>query len=97
MNMFKTKVSVLAMAAALMVPAAAGAAPASASTTSGAAPDKPDIIFVGSVPQTNVNGIYVPGYYLVTKDSKAAFIPGGVGLVVVNSATALPIGAYYVK
>jgi hypothetical protein len=35
-----------------------------------------------SVAQTNVNGIYVPG---------------GVGLVVVNKATALPKGAYYVK
>lgn len=53
--------------------------------------------FGSSIPQTNVNGIYVPGIYVFTKDSRVAHIPGGVGLVVVNKEIPLPEGSYYLN
>lgn len=95
MKMLKTKLSLIVIGATLMLPAAAGAA--AAEDTSKSSPTAPATITVSSTVQTNVNGTYVPGIFVTNQDSLVAFIPGGVGLVVVNKATALPAGAYYVN
>ncbi|MCR8630482.1 hypothetical protein [Paenibacillus radicis (ex Xue et al. 2023)] len=99
MNLLKTKFSALVVCSALMLTSAAGVAAAADSTTQTPTTihvTPPPLIF-WSVGQTMVNGTYVPGNYLIGKDSKVAFIPGGVGLVVVDKSIALPVGAYYVK
>lgn len=93
MKTLKTKIAVLAMCSALALPAAASAATATDSNPPAAAP----VVVVSSIAQTNVNGVLVPGIYVINNDSRVAYIPGGVGLVVVNKNTALPIGAYYVN
>ncbi|WP_282942228.1 hypothetical protein [Paenibacillus sp. RC67] len=95
MKMVKTKLSMVVLGATLMLPAAVGAA--AAEDTSKSSTAEPTTITVSSTVQTNVNGTYVPGIYVTNQDSLVAFIPGGVGLVVVNKTTALPTGAYYVK
>ncbi|NOU94294.1 hypothetical protein GC093_13850 [Paenibacillus sp. LMG 31456] len=74
---------------------AAAADPATPSTPTSTVKTPPLIFW--SIAQTMVNGTYVPGNYVVNKDSKVAFIPGGVGLVVVDKSVALPVGSYYVK
>jgi len=96
MKMVKAKIGVLALCSALMLPAAASAASTdSTTTTTTSTTDGP--VVVSSIIQTNVNGVMVPGIYVVNSESRVAFIPGGVGLVVVNNGIALPIGAYYVN
>ncbi|MFE5317951.1 hypothetical protein ACFQ88_04475 [Paenibacillus sp. NPDC056579] len=98
MNKLNMQLGIMAMCAVFMLPAAAGAAAATdsgAKATSEPSKTTPAVIS-GSVGQTNVNGVVVPGYYVTNPDSRVAYIPGGVGLVVVNKGTALPPGAYYV-
>ncbi|OXM84492.1 hypothetical protein [Paenibacillus rigui] len=102
MNLFKTRLCTLTLLSAFLLPAAASAAASTDSTTSTtttttststvAAPQA-----ASPIVQTDVNGVLVPGLYLINSDSRVAFIPGGVGLVVVNKGTALPLGAYYVN
>ncbi|WP_248925778.1 hypothetical protein [Paenibacillus hamazuiensis] len=101
MKALKAKVSAFAICSSLMLLAAAGEAAAASAETSNASSasvstGKAAPIATISIPQTNVNGVNVPGIYVVTKDSKVAFIPG-IGLVVVDKSIPLPSGAYYVK
>lgn len=96
MKLLKTKLSLLLVCSSLMLPAAVSAA------TGGDAKDTatpaPSLTWFGfSIPQTNVNGVYVPGLYLFTKDSRVAHIPDGVGLVVIDKSTPLPKGSYYLN
>ncbi|CAG7638563.1 hypothetical protein PAESOLCIP111_03954 [Paenibacillus solanacearum] len=93
MKTAKTKWIALLMGLSLMVPTAAGAAPESSTTN--VIDESPWASL--AVGQTNVDGVTVPGVYLVTSESKVAFIPNGVGLVVINKEIALPFGAYYVN
>lgn len=95
MNMMKTKLGILAMCSAFMLPSVAGAATTTDSTKTTDSKATPTVKAV-TTGQTNVNGVFVPGYYTVNPDSRVAYIPGGVGLVVVDKSTALPPGAYYV-
>ncbi|WP_028552750.1 hypothetical protein [Paenibacillus sp. UNC451MF] len=94
MKLLKTRLSVLVVGTSLMLPAVVGAAPVEDAANSSST--APETMIISSTVQTNVNGTYVPGIYVTTNDSMVAFIPGGVGLVVVNKGTALPNGAYYV-
>ncbi|CAG7652074.1 hypothetical protein PAECIP111802_05129 [Paenibacillus allorhizosphaerae] len=89
----KTKLFALLMGLSLMIPTAVGAAPV---TGSADAPEASPVANL-AVGQTDINGVTVPGVYLVTSESKVAFIPNGVGLVVINKDIALPFGAYYVN
>jgi len=90
MRFLKSKLSVLAVCSAFTLPGAAYAA-----ESPPAVPPAP--LSMISIVKTAVNGILVPGNYAVNKDSRVAYIPGGVGLVVVDKSTALPPGAYYLK
>lgn len=85
MKSLKTKFIVLLACSSLMLPGAVSAA-----TTTKEIPT-----FSNTIAQTNVNGINVPGIYIVTKDSRVAYIPG-VGIVVVNKDVPLPPGSSYV-
>jgi hypothetical protein len=94
---FKTKLSVLVVAAALMVPSVVGAADPidpmntpNVSTT--ATPTTAQ-----SIGETNIRGIYVPGHFIINSDTRIAYILGGVGLVVVDKTTALPTTSYYIN
>jgi hypothetical protein len=95
MKLLKTKLSLLLVCAGLMIPTVVSAATEgdkqSASTTI-----KSLTWFGKSISQTNVNGIYVPGIYVFTKDSRVARIPV-VGLVVVDKSIPLPDGSYYLN
>ncbi|UUZ82443.1 hypothetical protein LJK88_50175 [Paenibacillus sp. P26] len=77
MKSSKKKLASFVLSSALMLTAVAGTAladPADGSTT----------VSDTSTVQTYVGGVWVPGSYQVTGDSRAAFIPGGVGLVVID-------------
>ncbi|WP_079909482.1 hypothetical protein [Paenibacillus sp. 32352] len=95
MKKLKTKLSIITIGASLMLPAAVGAA--APTDTQKPSTTDPGTIVISQTVQTKVNGTYVPGIYVTNKDSLVAFIPGGVGLVVVDKGTALPKGAYYVN
>lgn len=100
MNLFKTKLCTLTLLSAFLLPAAASAAASTDSTTSTTTTSTSTVAApqaASPIVQTDVNGVLVPGLYLINSDSRVAFIPGGVGLVVVNKGTALPLGAYYVN
>lgn len=96
MKLLKTKVAVLAICTAVMLPNVVGAAtvadPLNTPNVSTTPSKIPPI-----TGETNVNGVYVPGYYAINKDSRVAFIYGGIGVVVVNKGTALPKGSYYIN
>ncbi|MDF2963761.1 MAG: hypothetical protein K0S39_5496 [Paenibacillus sp.] len=95
MKLKKTKLSLLVACASLMLPAVVSAATTAEPTSSPVKVISPSqLIF--NITQTKVNGILVPGNYVTNKDARVAYIPGGVGLVVVDKATALPSGAKYV-
>lgn len=94
MSKSKLALGVLALSAAIMVPAVVGAATTDNTTTKTTTLGSTVTI---STYQTNVNGVLVPGYYVFNADSRVAYIPGGVGLVVVDKSARLPVGAYFVN
>jgi Cu/Zn superoxide dismutase len=91
----KTKLSVLVTCSALMLPTVVGAEAAVDPTNPSSAITTPPSSTALSIGQTNVNGVYITGNYVTNMDSRVAYIPGGVGLVVVDKGTALPSGSYY--
>ena len=94
MKALKTKLGVLVACSCLLLPNAVSAATASTTSTD-KAKDLPT--YSNAVAQTKVNGISVPGIYTVTKDSRVALVPGGVGLVVVHKDIKLPAGSLYLS
>lgn len=98
-SMLKTKITVLAMCSAFLLPAAAFAQtpdePAAKPPTANVTLPNPNL--TTSVKVTNVDGVLVPGDYVITGDSRVAYIPDGVGLVVVNKDIVLPTGAFYLN
>jgi hypothetical protein len=87
MNNAKVTCFAFMMGVSILLPTVVGAA----ATTS------PASLPGAAIPETKVNGVSVPGNYVVNADSRVAFIPGGVGLIVINKDVPLPKGAYYVK
>lgn len=98
-SMLKTKIAVLAMCSAFLLPSAAFAQtpdePAANPPTTTIT--FPNLNLTTTVRVTNVDGVLVPGDYVITSDSRVAYIPEGVGLVVVNKETVLPNGAFYLN
>ncbi|SCW53568.1 hypothetical protein SAMN04487970_101394 [Paenibacillus tianmuensis] len=95
----KTKITVLALCSAFLLPTATFAQTADepAANPQTTAITFPNLNLTTTVSVTNVNGILVPGDYVITSDSRVVYIPEGVGLVVVNKETALPSGAFYLQ
>ncbi|KIL40874.1 hypothetical protein SD70_10600 [Gordoniibacillus kamchatkensis] len=91
MKMLKTKLSVLAMCSAFMLPTAVSAATADDSTKAAA----PLTFFGSAITQTNVHGVLVPGIYINFENCRVAFVPDGVGIVVVDKNLVLPQGSKY--
>jgi hypothetical protein len=96
MRLIKTKLSVLVVCTAFMLPNVVGAATATDLTNTPNVSTAPSKV-IPLTGETNVNGFYVPGIYVTNKDSRIAYIPGSVGLVVVNKGTALPKGSFYIN
>ncbi|KZE75838.1 hypothetical protein AV654_25560 [Paenibacillus elgii] len=98
-SMLKTKVAVLALCSAFLLPVAAFAQTPDepAATPPTTTITFPNLNLTTTVKITNVNGVLVPGDYVITGDSRVAYIPEGVGLVVVHKETALPNGAFYLN
>ncbi|NHN30501.1 hypothetical protein [Paenibacillus agricola] len=101
MKNFKMKLSVLVVAAAIMVPSVVGAATETATpanllntpnVSTSATPTTAQ-----SIGETNIRGIFVPGNFVINADTRIAYILGGVGLVVVDKSTALPTTSYYIN
>lgn len=92
MKRFKTTISALVLGSALLLPTVVGAAPEDDVAT--------EIVeaqnVASSIPQTIINGIEVAGDYIVHLTARVAYIPDGVGMVVVDQSIPLPFGAYYV-
>ncbi|CAG7617677.1 hypothetical protein ACFQI7_02370 [Paenibacillus allorhizosphaerae] len=93
MKALKTKLSVLVVCSSLILPNAVSAATATTTATDKA---KEIPTYTNSIAQTKVNGISVPGIYIVTKDSRVALIPDGIGIVVVHKDIKLPAGSRYI-
>jgi hypothetical protein len=96
MKLLRTKLFALTVCSALMLPTVTGAATAVEPAKPSAVIAYPSFQFQ-SIAQSIINGITVPGIYVTNEDSRVAYIPGSVGLVVVDIGTALPPGSYYVK
>ncbi|WP_284645586.1 hypothetical protein [Paenibacillus silviterrae] len=96
MKMMKTKVSALFVCASLMVAnAAAAATPAeSAASTQSVSVETMKTEWTG--PKTNVNGIWVPGFYVGFQDSKVVYIPDGTGITLVAKGIPVPKGTIYI-
>lgn len=89
MNFLKTKLSLALVCASLMVPSVISAATEDV--------DPPAYTYINSSIHTFVNGVYVPGRYLVDEDTVAVYIPGGVGIIAVDKDTVLPFGSIYLN
>jgi hypothetical protein len=85
------------VAAALMLPSVAGAATPTDPMDTPNVSTTPTPETAQYVGETNIRGIYVPGNYVVTLDTRIAYILGGIGLVVVDKSTALPTNSYYIN
>jgi hypothetical protein len=97
MNLFKTKLSVLVVAAALMLPTVVGAATPAELLNTPNVGTTPTATTAQTTGETNIRGIYVPGNFIFNIDTRIAYVLNGVGLVVVDKSTALPIGSYYIN
>jgi hypothetical protein len=97
MNLFKTKLSVLVVAAALMLPSVVGAATATDPMNTPNVNTTPTPATAQITGETNIRGIYVPGNFVINLDTRIAYILNGVGLVVVDKSTALPASSYYIN
>lgn len=89
MNFFKTKLALALVCSSLMVPSVINAATETV--------DPPAYTYINSSIYTFVNGVYVPGRYLVDEDTVAVYIPGGVGIIAVDKDTVLPLGSKYLN
>jgi hypothetical protein len=97
MKHLKTKLSVLVVAAALMVPSVVGAATPTDPMNTPNVSTSPSPTVASTIGETNIRGIYVPGNFVFNLDTRIAYILGGVGLVVVDKSTALPTDSYYIN
>jgi hypothetical protein len=97
MKQFKTKLSVLVVAAALMVPSVVGAATATDPLNTPNVSTTTTPATAQSIGETNIRGIFVPGHFVINADTRIAYILGGIGLVVVDKTTALPSTSYYIN
>ncbi|WP_284645498.1 hypothetical protein [Paenibacillus silviterrae] len=95
MKSMKTKVYALFVCSALLLPNVVSAATTADPKATSTAATKP--VATVSIPVTEVNGVKVPGKYISVKDCKVAWVPGGVGLVVVAKDVPLPKGAIVIK
>lgn len=99
MKSLKTKLSMLVVAAALMLPTVVGAAEATTDPLLNTpnVSNTPTAATSQSIGETNIRGIYVPGIFIFNADTRIAYVLNGVGLVVVDKSTALPTGSYYIN
>lgn len=100
MKSFKMKLSMLVIGAALMLPTVVGAAEATTTTDPMNTPNvstAPSATTSQIIGETNIRGIYVPGIFTFNADTRIAYVLNGIGLVVVDKSTALPIGSYYIN
>lgn len=97
MKNFKTKLSVLVVAAALMVPSVVGAATATDPLNTPNVSTSATPATAQSIGETNIRGIFVPGNFTINVDTRIAYILGGVGLVIVDKSTSLPTTSYYIN
>lgn len=85
MRSFKTKLILLLACSSIMVPSVISAAETS---------DMPIHTYKDGFVQTLVNGTYVPGNYVnVNEETVAVYVPGGVGLIAVDTDAVLPEGS----
>ncbi|MDQ0920585.1 hypothetical protein [Paenibacillus sp. V4I5] len=90
MRSLKTKLALLLACSSLMAPSAISAATETGVT--------PTYIFKNNLIHTFVHGIYVPGRYInVDEDTRAVYIPGGVGVIAVDKDALLPEGSKFLK
>jgi hypothetical protein len=90
MRSLKTKVFLLLASSSLMIPSVINAATETVAT--------PAHTYKNGIIHTFVHGIYVPGNYInVDENTVAAYIPGGVGVIVVDKDAVLPEGSKILK
>jgi hypothetical protein len=97
MNLFKTKLALLAICSAMMLPTAVSAA--TTSDHDAAAPavtNAPADILHTPVAQTNVHGIWVPGIFINIDNARVAYVPD-TGLIVIDKDMLLPKGGNYLN
>lgn len=90
MKSLKGKLILLLACSSLMAPSAISAATETENT--------PAYMYKNGFIHTFVHGIYVPGHYInIDENTRAVFIPGGVGVIAVDKDAVLPEGSKFLK